>query len=625
MKLPLLLFLCLLILPLVTAEWAGPTYCHQETANISTACGGLSSGSYSSYGTQFTPLYIFDNAWDGNYTTSWRTNATTSGGIFINYTIPLNATNNSFIMSNFDSYYYWNMSFNDTVQHISECLFQDTYQLWINVTPIASIYRLNYSCWEGTAWTTIMYLDQNNANWVFEESVYWDMTDTTPTSLTFIGASSGTDYTNTTYCTLGGSQVPTNGTYWILPIGNSTIQCTGTDQYPSFNHSFTNLNGSQHHIETITVQEYSTTLNWDTNVTGTVFWGCIDLRHCQEILEDSTRYNPATFEYSYVPTTWDEDIFITFYWNNQSYGANASAQYFDIINEYTSTTTEYNLTTLTTLDFNLWLEILNYGEEVLYGSTIQVYYNPNSTYDHTLVGQRITQPVSGDAMKGPLFYLDRTLSYTIVITHPGYQQRTIQLRGYDFDSDLKLQIKLLPNDLTLDYDYTVTGPHSHHNHSTLDYTIGHPNGGTYYYSTSYLTSRTERTFTNGGDTITLTLSTHYEPNSNFTLNIWSRNDTTGTYTLETTHDVTYQPWDEKDFTTTISSTNTVLNILLWIAIIAISSIIGVIIKKDGIDTGYYAYNAATFIVAIFNLFFLPIAILNGLVLLGSLVTNVIRD
>lgn len=617
MKLPLVLLLSLLILPLVTAN-----ICYQETANVSTACGGLATGGYSSDGNWHIAAPAH-NAWDGSWVFMAYTQTNSSARLYINYTIPDNATELTQWQIRNDGGQWLNFSFSN--DNITPCLGTNTLQLRINITFATGTYRQNASCYTGTVWSPYYWEQGANMNAIFEEGMFWDFNSSHWANLTFTGSASGNDYTETVYCTQGGVEVRRSNGLWELPYGNSTYECTGTDNYQAFNHSFWNINGTPQYTETITVTEYSTILNWDTNVTGGVFWGCTPQEHCQEILQDSTRYNPATFTYTYSPSTWDENAFIEFYWNNQSYGANASAQYFDIINEYTSITTEYNLTTLTTLDFNLWLEILNYGEEVLYGSTIRVYYNPNSTYDHTLVGQRITQPVSGDAMQGPLFYLDRTLSYTIVITHPGYQQRTIQLRGYDFDSDLKLQIKLLPNDLTLDYDYTVTGPHLHHNHSTLDYTIGHPNGGTYYYSTSYLTSRTERTFTNGGDTITLALSTHYEPNSNFTLNIWSRNDTTGTYTLETTHDVTYQPWDEKNFTTTISSTNNVLNILLWIAIIAISSIIGVIIKKDGIDTGYYAYNAATFIVAIFNIFFLPIAILNGLVLLGSLVTNVIRD
>ncbi|GAG83661.1 unnamed protein product, partial [marine sediment metagenome] len=58
----------------------GGDYCYQETANVSTACGGLSTGSYVFDVTFSNP----ENLIDGNWSTA-------SGGNWsVNYTIPVN-------------------------------------------------------------------------------------------------------------------------------------------------------------------------------------------------------------------------------------------------------------------------------------------------------------------------------------------------------------------------------------------------------------------------------------------------------------------------------------------------------------------------------------------------------
>jgi len=66
-------------------------WCYQETANVSTACGGLDSGLYANTGSWTD----YKKTHDGNYSSYGYINMVTWGYMYINYTKPNNAMNTS--------------------------------------------------------------------------------------------------------------------------------------------------------------------------------------------------------------------------------------------------------------------------------------------------------------------------------------------------------------------------------------------------------------------------------------------------------------------------------------------------------------------------------------------------
>jgi hypothetical protein len=72
----------------------GTGNCYQESANVSTACGGLDTGKYVEAGTWY-PASPFINFIDGNWNTYGQGNAGTSGIAYINYTVPTGALTSS--------------------------------------------------------------------------------------------------------------------------------------------------------------------------------------------------------------------------------------------------------------------------------------------------------------------------------------------------------------------------------------------------------------------------------------------------------------------------------------------------------------------------------------------------
>lgn len=69
-----------------TVEYLTPYYwCFQETANVSTACGGLATGRYVDGGGWSTPVAA---VFDEDYGTSAQQAATSDGNLYVNYTIP---------------------------------------------------------------------------------------------------------------------------------------------------------------------------------------------------------------------------------------------------------------------------------------------------------------------------------------------------------------------------------------------------------------------------------------------------------------------------------------------------------------------------------------------------------
>jgi len=90
--------------------------------------------------------------------------------------------------------------------------------------------------------------------------------------------------------------------------------------------------------------------------------------------------------------------------------------------------------------------------------------------------------------------------------------------------------------------------------------------------------------------------------------------------------VVFSPLEDKDATEQLTDTdNPVVTALVWLAIIIGASIFGSLIRKDGVDTGYYIFGAATIIVGIYYTSLLPIAVITILTALGSMLFTSTRE
>lgn len=132
--------------------------CYQETANISTSCGGLNTGSYSSIGGS-----NMEKTYDGNWS-SFGTLTITPKYLYINYTKPINATNGLWQIK--DDYQIINISIPNA------CFQQNILQLRVNSWATPTAY-LDYRCYNGTNFTSL--LTNPSAYGFYEEAMIWNI------------------------------------------------------------------------------------------------------------------------------------------------------------------------------------------------------------------------------------------------------------------------------------------------------------------------------------------------------------------------------------------------------------------------------------------------------------------
>ena len=176
------------------------TFCHQETANVTTECGGLDTGNYGFYKDDSSETCTTDeifvdeeNLYDGNYSTYGyvKTNdscanmsnpVTFRSNFLINYTIPNNTINATW---NYRTYVDYNSLdyINKTLP--SECLEEEKLQLRIlsqyniGFISISSSQSSKYYCKNSSdEWE---YLEGYSStvsgpfHRIYEESIYWEL------------------------------------------------------------------------------------------------------------------------------------------------------------------------------------------------------------------------------------------------------------------------------------------------------------------------------------------------------------------------------------------------------------------------------------------------------------------
>lgn len=142
--------------------------CYQETANISSSCGGLSTGTYGYNGSWNSYL---PTMWDENWSTGSLPLADTGwSAFFINYSKPSNYLNSSL----------WNVNANSTVLHgvnisiPSDCWNLTILQLSINSYYQGAAYDALAYCKNNTGWKFLQ--DLSSGPTIYEEAMWWNIT-----------------------------------------------------------------------------------------------------------------------------------------------------------------------------------------------------------------------------------------------------------------------------------------------------------------------------------------------------------------------------------------------------------------------------------------------------------------
>ena len=156
----------LVLLPFVHGEIIS---CYQESANVSTACGGLDTGNYATddNGVTFTNLH---NYFDENWSSTAYLGAGTYGShlnITMNYTTPIKTE--SAVWK-----YRW-FSSNYSVNIPADCVRNNLLLRYQFILQGPSLQDANYTCYNGTLWLPLAFVNSTLSDDIYEEGVTWSI------------------------------------------------------------------------------------------------------------------------------------------------------------------------------------------------------------------------------------------------------------------------------------------------------------------------------------------------------------------------------------------------------------------------------------------------------------------
>ena len=138
------------------------SWCYQETANETSVCGGLDTGTYLCSG-----LWAVDcnNSYDGNWTTAGWGLTTNQGYLEVNYTKPVGAKDSSL----------WQVNPGDNNLSIpTECWDYDSDTLVLRAHSSDASNNDFFECHNSTGWQI---LQEGSTGYIAEEAMWWDITD----------------------------------------------------------------------------------------------------------------------------------------------------------------------------------------------------------------------------------------------------------------------------------------------------------------------------------------------------------------------------------------------------------------------------------------------------------------
>jgi hypothetical protein len=159
----------MIIFTLFLVSLASASFCYQEIANISTICGGLNTGSYSSSGSWYDYSYDYTilKLYDGNWNTFTEANNGFDGYMYVNYTKPSLATSTSL----------WKIKDASGISNFtlpSSCwnAYPDKLSLMIHSSQGGGVPFTETYCWDGSSWRK-QTIDSGAG--FYEEGIYWNM------------------------------------------------------------------------------------------------------------------------------------------------------------------------------------------------------------------------------------------------------------------------------------------------------------------------------------------------------------------------------------------------------------------------------------------------------------------
>ena len=143
---------------------ATESYCYQEYYNISTACGGLATGSMSQDANWSYIEDTFDGDWnDGGF------NGYADRSLYLNYTKPENATNESlWVVKGGDS-----IKINLTLGN--DCWNYDANKVVFRLYSLSAGLTTDWNCYNGTDWKVLRHTD-GGSRVFYEEAMWWYVT-----------------------------------------------------------------------------------------------------------------------------------------------------------------------------------------------------------------------------------------------------------------------------------------------------------------------------------------------------------------------------------------------------------------------------------------------------------------
>lgn len=206
-------------------------FCFQETANISTPCGGLNSGTYHFAGSVTSP----NLAIDGNYSSNASTQNHLLGNVSINYTKPSFSTNESLWEFQTGSAGTLNRS-NITIPNI--CWSQSPLQLRVTLDKLCGISTCAsniLSCYNGTNFQEMMSRTGTGAAFLSDEAIHWAFPNPTAVNISHTLPSDG-DYLWNFQCTdnLSNSSFAPNNFTFTLDTVNPVLDATTFANFSTF-------------------------------------------------------------------------------------------------------------------------------------------------------------------------------------------------------------------------------------------------------------------------------------------------------------------------------------------------------------------------------------------------------
>lgn len=239
----ILLGIVVFLLALVLSN-AFPEWCYQESANVSTACGGLNTGNYSCSGNW---LVDCNNIFDGD----WSTWSFGDGAyLHINYTKPSNALSSSLLQ-------YKDEDIETNYSSPSGCWDYDSNKLVFRLEDRWVDVYTNLTCYDGTDWVTIR---RASPTGIHEEAMWWNMTGSPPIFTTPLYNDSTTD-TSTDIKWVTNENANYTLRYTTNPDYTDGTLISNDDFGISRTQSLTSLSGSTNYYINVSVWDASGNLN----------------------------------------------------------------------------------------------------------------------------------------------------------------------------------------------------------------------------------------------------------------------------------------------------------------------------------------------------------------------------